>query len=596
MKHIPVRAIALLLSSVLIGGFVPYIVAQQQGCPASQIFRMNLVTPPASLSSLTAVGNTPFSVISLKDDSSFPTPKPDGSLYLDTAFDTVSSNSNYTVWTFKVRPGLTWSDGRPASSADIAATYGPNFAFNATYDFPNAAAQVASAHVVDSSTYEFDLNAPNAHWPEYLGYLYFTAMYPAVSINVQGAGGNMFGSPAVGPFYDANYTPGSFQMTLDRNPYYTPQPAICQIQITFVDSLSLNSNYLQSGRTDLATVEPSTVSSVLQSNPHLQLYPGTGLAIQALQWNDTNYPYNMTEFRQAIAYGINQSDIIAHANAGYGIPAYSAEGLVTPVATGLYNPNQMAYRYDPAESVKLLQSIGITKGSDGFMHYKDGTIVHLHLWTDTDQNPDTVAAGQVESDLQQLGFTVDLFTTNVAGLSSNYFNGLHDASSAMILYTSYAGAFGSPFLDVLPGWDTLYVVTAPASTWEWPASAQAEYMNNYTAFLNTNDPTLEKQYVSNIQSINAQYLPMLPLAYTSYMWMANTQNWGNWPNPQTSFVEWGPSQMNRTLLDTLTPVSPSTTTSAAAGGSSPLIYVAGAIVVILVAAAAVLVKRRKPPQ
>jgi peptide/nickel transport system substrate-binding protein len=575
--------------------------SQTPSCPASQVFKMNLVSPPTSLSSLTAVGNTPFSIISLKDDSSIPTPAPSGVPYADTGFDTYSSNSNYTIWTFNVKPGLTWSDGTPASSADINATYGPNFGFNATYDFPNAAAQVVSESILNSTAVVFHLSAPNAHWPETLSYMYFTAIYPAASIASQGAGGDMIGSPAVGPFYDANYTPGAFSMTMYRNPYYRPQPSICEIQINFVDSLSLTSTYLQSGQTDLAPVEPSLVSSLLSSNPHLKLYPGTGLAIQSIQWNDTQYPFNMTAFRQAMAYGIDQQSIINQANGGYGIPAYGAEGTVSPVATTWYNPAQTQYNFNQTEAIRLLNSIGIKKGSDGFLQYSNGTDITLHLWTDTDQTPDTVAAGIVQTDLQQLGFKTDLFTTNVAGLSSNYFDGLHNAGSAMIIFTSYAGAFGSPFLDMLPGWDTYYVVTAPATTWESPSSAQAEYMSNYTAFLGTNNPALEKLYLNNVQAINAQYLPMLPLDYAPYMWMGNTQYWGNWPNPQTSYVEWGPSQMNRTLLDTLVPISgvASTTasSSSAAQGtqfSSYLIYGAVAAAVVVVVIAGFAATRRKP--
>lgn len=613
-----IYVVAILLTSAFFVAVIPPVAAQAPSCPASQVFKMNLVSPPSSLSSLTAVGNTPFSIISLKDDSSFPTAQPSGAPFSDTAFDTATSNSNFTIWTFNAKPGLTWSDGTPASWADINSTYGPNFGFNATYDFPNAAAQVVSETKVNNTAVQFHLSAPNSHWPETLSYMYFTAIYPHQSIATQGAGGDMIGSPAVGPFYDANYTPGAFEMTLYRNPYYHPQPSICEIQITFVDSLSLTSTYLQSGKSDMAPVEPSVAKTLLNSNPHLKLYPGTGLAIQAIQWNDTRYPFNMTSFRQAIAFGTNQSAIINQANGGYGITAYGAEGTLSPVATSLYNPNQMKYSFDPSHALSLLQSMGIKKGSDGYLQYKNGTDITLHLWTDTDQTPDIVAMGVIQTDLQQLGFKTDLFTTNVAGLSSNYFAGSHNAGSAMILFTSYAGAFGSPFLDILPAWNTYYVVTAPARTWEWPPNAQAQYQSNYTAFLGTNNPALEKQYLGNVQAINAQYLPMLPLVYAPYMWMGNTQNWSNWPNPGTSFVEWGPSQMNRTLLDTLVPASTTTTTTTSTtpltsttsssttqvqntttgpstGGSFPLTYVAAAaVVIVIVAVAAVLFMRRRP--
>jgi len=544
--------------------------AQSTSCTSNDTFNMTLVYPPTSHNALDAAGNTAFTLIAQQFDSTFPTATPSGAPFMDTAFDTYASNSNYTVWTFNVRPGLRWSDGTNASAQDLLATYGPNFAFNATYDFPNAAAEVTKEYAINNSAVVFDLNQSDAHWPERLSYMYFTPVYPASSIAKEGAAGTMFDAPAVGPFYISNYTVGSFQMTMLRNPYYKPLPAICQIDVNFVESLSLTANFLQSGTTDLALVEPSNVASILK-NPNLLLFDGKELTTQMIQWNVTSYPYNMTQFRQALAFGIDESAIASQANAGYATPAFNAEGTVPQSAALLYNPNQMKYSFNQSQSISLLKSIGITKGSDGFLHYSNGTVVTLTLWTDTDQTPDQTAASLVQTDLQNMGFKVTLFTTTLAGITSNYQANLNNAKNAMILYTTNGGNFGSSFLDVLPGWDQYYLVTAPSNYWEYPPSAQAEYQSNFSAYSATNNVTLERQYTQNIEAISAKYLPMLPLDYSDLLWVANTQRWTGWPNPQTSYVEFGTSTLNRTLIAGLIPSSQASSSSSSitATGSSP---------------------------
>jgi len=71
---------------------------------------------------------------------------------------------------------------------------------------------------------------------------------------------------------------------------------------------------------------------------------------------------------------------------------------------------------------------------------------------------------------------------------------------------------GYQHLDALPG-PQIYNPTAPYPNWEPDAVPASEYNSNFSAIKATADPSAEKTYLNNIQSINANDLPDIILAY-----------------------------------------------------------------------------------
>jgi peptide/nickel transport system substrate-binding protein len=535
-----------------------------------------------------------------------PTVFPNGTAETATALtDRYVSNSNFTVWYFHVRPGEKWSNGQAINASDILATFGPKFGFNPIYDFPGTGAEVASERAVNASMAMFVLNKPDAHFPDRLRVQYFSHVYPAQFVKAGGENQTYFVNPlSAGPFVLSNYTEGSFQMTLSRNPYFSPQLPMSQVQVTFVDSLALTATPLLSGSTDLAPVEPSNAASIL-SNPNLGIVDEKGYGSATLDYNISIYPYNMTSFRQALVYGINQSSYIHQAFGGYALTAYNAEGVISPIATNYYNPNIQKYNYDPSKALSLLSSIGITKGSDYRLHYRNGTVATLTIWAATDNSADVIGAQAIKASLQSLGFNVNLQTASASNLISYYGSNTQDIRASMILYSNFIQIWGLPFEDILPGWDVYYLPTIPEPYWEYPPSVNAEYQSNATAFANTNDPNTIKHILANVQAINAQNLPTIVLAYPDALWGYSKVVWTNWP---TNYIDLGAEQLSWTSFEQLIPVasvatsttqstatSSSLTSGQGAGAGLQLSYVIGGGVVVaavLVAIAYIGVRRR----
>lgn len=578
---------------LLISGFLPMFaaapVAAASTCPAGSAFRITLYSVPSAINMMTmTTGSSSVPLIFMQYMSPLGPVAPSGQV--DTSYaltDWISHNANYTVWQLNVRPGLKWSDGTPVTSNDILTTYGPKFAFNSSYDFAGLGPEVKSEYAFNSSEAVYVLNAPDAQWPQKIKGDYYTPVMPAETLNSQGPGTPNFGTDvAAGPFYLSNYTAGSFQATLLRNPNFPTQPNICELDVNFVDSLSQTATYLQAGTTDFAQVEYSNAHAILAANPNIRLYDEKAQAMTTLDYNDSIYPYNMTAFRQALAYSVNQSAVVSQAFAGYGVTAYNAQGTVSPVATNYFNTNQPSYSYSPSRASSLLSSIGMTKGSDGHIQYKNGTDVSLTIWADTDNTADPVAAGIVQTDLQNLGFVVSLQTTSEGNIVGDYGSKVQGITHAILLYTSNVLYFGEPYTDILPGWDTFWGPTVASRHWLWPPSADALYQGNYSAYTSTADPTADKNALFNIEALNAQYLPTTVIAYPDRLFAVNTANWQGFPSGNIMYYSYN---WNVSALLSLT-----STSSSSPNNNTLLLGSVGAVVIVIVAAVAILYMRRKP--
>jgi ABC-type transport system substrate-binding protein len=559
--------IVLTLSSFLLIGSPLQPKTAAQSCP---IFHLTLSPAPTGLNMLTANSYSAFYLIGLQYLGLYPTPALNGQLQWSTAItDWINHNSNYTQWTFNVKPGLKWSNGQVVNASDILNTYSKNFAFNASYDFVNAASEVTSSSALNSSAAVFNLNTSDAHFAERISSLLFTVVYPQ-SVTSQGPSTNNLGTLVTdGPFYVSNYQAGQTQMVLKRNPYYTPLPNICEIDVNFVESFSQDSTYLLSGTTDLAQLVPNSAASVMK-NPYIHLYDQKGFFIQTIEYNVTSYPYNMTAFRQALAYGINRTTIIQQAFNSYAASADpSGQGDVSP-ASSWYNPNVTQYNYDQNKSLQLLSSIGIAKGSDGFLQYPNGTDITIAIWATSSYTSDTIAADDVANSLNLLGFRTNLQITSASALVGDFYSNIDDIQHAMIIYTGGGTIFADPWLSAEPAWQVYWEPGLANSHWEYPPSADTEYYSNLTAVKNTDNLTLLHTYLNNIQSLNAQYLPTLALAYPDFLWAYNTQYWNNWTPGQILYqnIAWNYTAFADLLPASSTSTSANSTTSTTSSMSS----------------------------
>ncbi|MGI0091515.1 MAG: hypothetical protein ACREBS_07390 [Nitrososphaerales archaeon] len=158
----------------------------------------------------------------------------------------------------------------------------------------------------------------------------------------------------------------------------------------------------------------------------------------------------------------------------------------------------------------------------------------------------------------------------------------------MVVYSSSGPVYFSSWLDGQTGCSVLglpgcYGWQATPSAdgqphWLYPEAADAEYQSNLTA-LDATPPTNvtgQQYYLNNIESLNAEYLPLIMVAYPDQIQAYNIQHWTDWPSFMfkviafnvTMFVALQPASTARSNTDLTSAASSATSATTTATSST----------------------------
>ena len=260
------------------------------------------------------------------------------------------------TYTFKLRDGLVWSDGKPLTSADFV------YSFRRALDPATAAPQAGLLFVIrnaeavnkgkmppemlgvtaiDPQTVEIALNAPA---PYLLEILANPIAYPVPSqvVNVDGRNWVKPGTIVVnGPFKLTSRVPGG-PIRLERNPSFYDADTIRLDDVIYVPTEEDGAavNQFRAGDLDIVSRVPMTRLGWLRENLPQDLHTAPYLAVYYLVLNNSRPPLNDTNLRLALSYAIDRK-ILASKLLDTG--AVAADGLVPPGTANYPAPYQPDY-------------------------------------------------------------------------------------------------------------------------------------------------------------------------------------------------------------------------------------------------------------
>jgi len=265
------------------------------------------------------------------------------------------SNADGTVWTFKLREGVTWHDGKPFGADDVAYNFQALWSnANLNYSSGFLTGLVDTKHVrkLDPLTVEVPLNGAVANFPTLFAYYNFPVLQDGATPKSTAV--NPVGT---GPFKYVSFTPGTRSVFAANKDYWeSGKPYVDQLIVdsSFTDTNSLF-NALLAGDINLFPTLPLVTARQQLSAREVQILesPFAAESYMFLMRVDKG-PFADNRVRQAFKLLVDRQAMIDGAWAGFGTVAYD---LLAPGTE--YYASDLTRAQDIDQAKSLLKAAGM---------------------------------------------------------------------------------------------------------------------------------------------------------------------------------------------------------------------------------------------
>ena len=311
-------------------------------------------------------------------------------------------------WTFKLRDGVKWTDGKPFSADDVAFTFN-DIVLKKELGAQNAAsyAAVKSVTVVDPTTVRFDLSRKFAALASFLAYN--SGIVPKHVLSADPLKTTSFnkGTPvSTGPFKVEKYTSGQSVSLVRNDSYFGPKPYLDKVVFTVVPDPNTQIAQALSGDLTIMILDNKAAVDRVKNASGLTVVSRPLVQYYWLALNQTDSRFTDVRVRQAFVHAIDRKAIIKSVELGYGQVANSP---ITPALKAYFDPSlSEKYPYDPPKAKELLAAAGWTPGANGVLQ-KDGKSFQFTMDVGQRGVLEPVNA-LIQQDLKNVGVIADLNT------------------------------------------------------------------------------------------------------------------------------------------------------------------------------------------
>jgi len=219
-----------------------------------------------------------------------------------------SPNQDGTVWTFKLRQGVKFHNGKEMTADDVVASIDaladPNNGSNALSVF-SGMLQKGATRKVDDYTVAFHLDAANGNFP----YAVSTDNYNAVIIP---AGTTDFESQmiATGPFKLEKYTPKVGASFVRYDGYWGGPASVERVEVSYYNDYQPQILALQGGQIDVIQQIPVLQGVGLLNDPNVEILSTPSTAHQQVHMRTDMDPFKDKRVRRAIALCLDRPALV----------------------------------------------------------------------------------------------------------------------------------------------------------------------------------------------------------------------------------------------------------------------------------------------
>ena len=435
-----------------------------------------------------------------------------------------SRSADGKSFTYELRSGVTWHDGKPFSANDVKYT----FEVMAKNNLGQAAWSLAdfkTVMVVNPQKVIVQYKVPQAFDPALAipivpAHIWST-MKPSKILSFPNS------KPVgTGPYKFKKWVTGQY-LQVDRNTkWWGSAPAAQSIIWNQYENSDVMVQSLASGQLDILTEVPPVLWNGLKGKPNVNPVEMESFSFHHIGFNVSKNPKSKGNpllldrtVRQALGYALDRSQLVQLALAGHGVPG----SVQLPPSFGKWQekiPSAQQINNNPAKAKRILDAAGYKVGSNGIRADKHGKPLSFRLIAIATTDEDVLAGQIFVKAAQAVGIKLTLET-------------LDNTTLGNVVYNTNA-----PNWDIfIWGWDSGtpdpdYLLSVPLTSQIGNNNdvfyANPTYDSLYAKQATTVNPVQRTALVHEIQKLFYDDAAYLVMWYQSKLQAYRTDTWKGW--------------------------------------------------------------------
>jgi peptide/nickel transport system substrate-binding protein len=403
--------------------------------------------------------------------------------------------------TWKLRPGVTWHDGYPHTSADVKFTADAMIKGDWKPESTDGFDRITSVDTPDSLTAV--VHYKEVYAPYQMQFLRGTLpKHLLEGRDIDKASDYNRNPMGTGPYRVAEWKTGEYVL-LEKVPHYwrgAEFPKINRILFRFLTNTTTRINQVKAGEVHLVPLVPWDKVRELKAIPSIRLNQVLGNGYEHVTLNERHFPpFADVRVRRALAHAIDRELLVRTILDGL---VTTVNGPIQPLSWA-YEPNVAAYDFDPAKARAMLDDAGWKAGADG-ARVKDGKRLAFTIITQAGFAIRENVAQAIQKEFKDVGVDAQVKLLDGTSISPVWFSGEFDA----MLHWWQQGAD--------PEITTFYAADKTP-----PAGRNIDYLNDaeLTRLLYASDRSVDRaqrhELLSQVQKRVAELVPELFLYNTT---------------------------------------------------------------------------------
>ncbi|MGI9425458.1 MAG: ABC transporter substrate-binding protein [Hyphomicrobiaceae bacterium] len=260
-----------------------------------------------------------------------------------------SSNKDATEWTFKLRKGVKWHDGKPLTAEDVIYSMNRHLGKDSKSKAKPLVEMVKEWKKVDATTVKAILSSPNADLAAALGTFHFRILQDGTT--------DFSSAVGTGPFKLKLFQPGVKSVHVRNDDYWGGPANLEEVEIFAITDTAARLNALLAGNVDMiGNLSPKNIPEV-ESNPNVEPWSVPSGAYMDIVARVDRGPGKNPDFVRALKHLQRRDRFVKIVMRGQG-----TVGSDNPIneAYSDYCADAPTFGYDPDKAKSLLKKSGVS--------------------------------------------------------------------------------------------------------------------------------------------------------------------------------------------------------------------------------------------